>query len=205
MTKEITLLALDPGTGNFGYAVLKGSLSAGSPPSGLRVEAFGRIHSTIREIKVGLHRQVELYWATIEKLVEDHKITHVVGERYQSRRMGGTTIECVNIMIGVVLTMCHLKSLPCKFIPASQWKNEMKRQGVDLEALYADLKPSGVTPHAIDAASIAEYGAYRLVGLKPFSETVNYEKRLNRLRSRVKYHADLGIPVKRVPKKRTKR
>jgi hypothetical protein len=136
-------------------------------------------------------------------LNEEFGITHVIGERYQSRRMGGTTIESVNIMIGVTLAFCRQNSLPCKFIPASQWKNEMSRNAISLEEIYQGVKPVRITPHAVDASSIGEYGAYHLVGLKPFTDTVNDSHRIRKFLRYAAQHQDIGEPpAKKRPKKR---
>lgn len=200
-SKTVTILALDPGTGNYGYSVLRGSLVRGVPPR-LDILKFGRLHHTVREIKMGLNAQVNGYLTALSDLHDEYQFTHVIGERYQSRRMGGTTIESVNIMIGLTLGFCKAQQLPCKFIPASQWKNEMSRNGLSLEAMYEGVRPFRITPHAVDASSIGEYGAYHLVGLKPFVESVNDKHRIKRFASRAAVHNDIGEPVKKRPKKR---
>jgi hypothetical protein len=202
--KLVTILALDPGTGNYGYSILRGKLEKGKAPN-LRVLKFGRLHTTVREIKQGLVAQVAAYLETLRDIHAEYGITHVVGERYQSRRMGGTTIESVNIMIGLTLGFCQERGIPCKFIPASQWKNEMSRNGIELEEIYAGVKPAKITPHAVDASSIGEYGAYILTGLKPFTDSVNESHRIKRFLGRAPVHNDIGEIVKKVKKRRVKR
>jgi len=200
---HVVILSLDPGTGNFGFAVLSGELKREVGPQ-LKVLRFGRNFSTIREIKQGINYQASQYWAFLESMYKEYGVTHIVGERYQSRRMGGSTIESVNIMIGITLAFARLHKLPCKFIPASQWKNELNRNGVELVEVYQSVKGSKVTPHAVDAVSIGEYAAYRLVGLKPFSETVNETKRAQHVLRFVENHVDFGVKAK-VAKKAVRR
>jgi hypothetical protein len=60
-------------------------------------------------------------------------------------------------MLGITST---LPVRVVKYIPASQWKNEYKRQDVDLKALYKSLKPR--TPHQIDACCIGFWSVARV-------------------------------------------
>jgi Holliday junction resolvasome RuvABC endonuclease subunit len=155
-----TLLALDPGTKNFGYAVIRFDSK-----NKIEVLQSGRLFKTVDRLNMGVIEQVERYSQSIRHLVKTHSVSLVVAERYMSRRMGGTTIECVNAMLGILMEICRGLNLRLRLIPASQWKNEINRHspGV-LDSSYAQGKTCQITDHTIDAVFIALYG--RSIALK---------------------------------------
>lgn len=155
-----TLLSLDPGTKNFGYAVIRFDSR-----NKIEVLQSGRLFKTVDRLNMGVIDQVERYSQSIQDLVKTHSVGLVVAERYMSRRMGGTTIECVNAMLGILMEVCRRFKLRLRLIPASQWKNEINRHqpGV-LEKSYAQGKAIQITDHTIDAVFIALYG--RSIALK---------------------------------------
>lgn len=91
-----------------------------------------------------------------------------IAERFMSRRMGGVTIELVNMTIGILRCVCLRTGKPIKLIPASQWKNELKRRGVLLPEVYKKAKSYKVSAHEVDASLIALYGVFLRLGHKPF-------------------------------------
>jgi hypothetical protein len=113
--------------------------------------------------------------------------------------MGGVTIELVNIMLGALIT--NFASVETKVLPASQWKNELKRRGVDLESVYAAYKGVRITPHAIDASMIGCYAAYILSGLKPYDGDFVPEHVIEA----ALIHKDIGIRPKTSGKKKRNR
>jgi len=115
------ILALDPGTSNYGYAVLEFDSNR------MRLLQAGRLHKTIRSMNSEIVSQVAEYSSAIQSLIRERRVTHLIAERYMSRRMGGVTIECVNSMIGILLEIGRRNKLSTKLIPASQWKNEANR------------------------------------------------------------------------------
>lgn len=132
----------------------------------------GRIHKTLRVMNNDIRGQAEEHSKTLRELIADHSVTHIMIERYMSRRMGGVTIECVNCMIGIAVAVAISEGVKIKVIPASQWKNETNRviPGM-LDGMYSTGKASGVTAHTIDATMIALYAKHTLIGIKPFSTT----------------------------------
>lgn len=161
----IRLLGLDPGSDNYGYCVLRVKNVAKGVLTCLPVQ-HGRLLSTIRTLTSAsvIDSQQSQYEGELRGLIEKYEITHVIAERYMLRRgTRGTTIETVNIMLGILLGM----GLPVKLIPASQWKNAATAAGIELEQVYAELKPIGITPHQIDACHIAAYGASQLLRIVP--------------------------------------
>lgn len=147
------ILALDPGTKNYGYALIK---VTGSRVSLLKA---GQIFTTLYAPNKDARRQFNSHSTAIRQLIKFHGVTHVIAERYMSRRMGGTTIESVNMMLGAIAEICLELSIYFKFIPASQWKNEVNREHPEyLLGEYLLGKPLKITPHTVDAVMIGVYG-----------------------------------------------
>lgn len=162
------ILSADPGTANYGYAAIHSRLKKGRVPV-YEIKKTGRILTTIREIKSDFQSSLQDHVEVLQNLREEFQPTHFIAERYMSRRLGGTTIELVNMMLGIA--SLHFQDLSMKLIPASQWKNAAKRNGIDLEDLYREGKTiPGVTNHAVDACMIAIFGSYILTGVKEFHQ-----------------------------------
>lgn len=195
------ILALDPGTNNYGYAVV--SVQPNHKP---RVMKSGRIHTTVRALNHGVLNQIREHSKVIKDLITHHRVTHVIVERYMSRRMGGTTIEAVNIMIGMIMQLCADYRLYCICIPASQWKNEVNRNNPGyLDEEYKLGRPHKITPHTIDAATIAVYGMGKMRQFNPFASHMKQGKVINLLTDGGPI-ADLGEqpPKKKKRKRRAK-
>jgi hypothetical protein len=92
-----------------------------------------------------------------------------IAERYQSRRFGGVTIELVNMTLGALRHHGYTYGSPIKLIPASQWKNELKRRGVLLQDVYRAAKVFKYSDHEVDAVFIALYGACYVAKIKPYN------------------------------------
>jgi Holliday junction resolvasome RuvABC endonuclease subunit len=163
--KKISLLSLDPGTKNYGYSVIEFDST-----NKIRLKKAGRLFSTVHKLNQDLMGQIDRYSSAIHKLIDDHSVKLIIAERYMSRRMGGTTIECVNAMLGVLMEIASSRKLRLKLIPASQWKNEVERQrNGQLDELYAGGKAEKITPHTIDAVMIGLYGRSAALGIKAFT------------------------------------
>lgn len=93
-------------------------------------------------------------------------------ERFQSRGLGGNTIEAISLMLGVVSLFALKKNCPIDLITASQWKNAFNRN-MDLKGYYADYnltsKKSRKAIHEFDASLIGVYTFYRHSKIKPFA------------------------------------
>lgn len=175
MTRSTVILAHDPGSRNYGYSVVKGSLSARQLR--FQIVQYGLIQTTIDDLKGGaLQTKGMLYLASMQQLEQQFSPKAVIAERYQPRGVSGqTTIECVNIMLGSLFTL--FSHLPFKVMPASEWKNALRRVGVDLDAIYEDqkqdIKAHRLTNHEIDACFIGVFGLNRMASFKGFSGTPN--------------------------------
>lgn len=158
---KIRVLSLDPGTNSFAYSVLELNKSAKETTKPVYLKR-GFILSTINDLRSGklLNAQRTAFEQCLHALAVEFQITHVIAERYQSRGMGGATIEHVNIMLGVLLS---LNLGHTRIMPASQWKNELRRRGIDLDGMYEANKKE-ITPHEIDAGHIGWYGVDKAFG-----------------------------------------
>lgn len=193
-----TVLGLDPGTNSFAYCVLAVYSSSPRRPLYAKVLQHGMVNSTVRTLTSPAKLQEEraLFKSCIDQLMA-LGVTHLIAERYMLRRgSGGTAIEAINLMLGILLEY----GLPTKYVPASQWKNNVRRVGHDLEARYVEAKASRITPHQTDSAHIAHFGASALLGLKP----AVFDNVVQQLITASCIHLGASTKVKKPKKKRKK-
>lgn len=161
---QMRILALDPGTANFGFAVIDLRHSRGK--TAFRVLENGKCLHTVKTLKMGkvMGEEMALFELWLGDLVARYSPNAVAAERFMTRGINGPTVECVNIMIGMALT---LVGRPFKIMPAATWKNCVSRQGVDLKEQY---KKTQVTPHQVDAALIGVYTGCQAYRLEQFGD-----------------------------------
>jgi hypothetical protein len=149
---EKLILACDPGTANFGIALV--GLVKGKPRVYANAVMMRPMNDLKKVNKQGSQFKLELaQWLSARP-------GGIIAERFQTRGIGGTTIETVSCMLGIL--SCF--GLPMKAVVASQWKNEFKRRfGQDLKELYPTVS---VAPHQLDAALIGIYGLEQGMGTK---------------------------------------
>ena len=182
MKKKVQLLACDPGTANFGYAIVEAQIEDGLCPSQFKVLQYGKLNCTIRQLTGKMSDNIGMYVATIKFLMSKYpELNGAIMERFQTRGIGGPTIELVSLMIGVTSTFFYEKDLPVKAIIASQWKQACTRSDIILDDMYAKYKDSvKATPHEVDAVMIGLYGLHLFASHKPYSPTFS-KKLLNNL------------------------
>lgn len=158
------ILSLDPGTANFGYAVI--DIRHKGEKTSFRVLENGKCEHTVKTLKTGktLREEMALHEYWLGDLVARYSPDAVAAERYMTRGINGPTVECVNIMLGMVFM---LVPTPSKIMPAATWKNAVSRQGVDLKEQY---KKTMVTPHQVDAAMIGVYTGCQAFKLNQFGD-----------------------------------
>ena len=158
----LTIMAHDPGTSNYGFSVLR---ATAAPRNRIKVTVLlnGLCPERVKVLKSGsqLRESLHSFKAWYTKIVRKYKVQFVVAERFMTRGGKGPTIESINMMLGVLV--CG--DLPCKVLPASQWKNSVRRAGIELDDWYTWAK---VTPHQLDACLIGTYMASTLYGHKGF-------------------------------------
>lgn len=114
------ILSLDPGKEFFAWCLVS---DRG------KVIDFGMMPKTITDIRdMYANSQVKKFRKAMRKLVLGFKDLHEIAmERFQQRpgKGGGANAEFINIMIGVVATICVELNLRVTLVQASTWKNHM--------------------------------------------------------------------------------
>ncbi|AQT28694.1 hypothetical protein YOLOSWAG_216 [Erwinia phage vB_EamM_Yoloswag] len=160
------ILAGDPGKVNFALSVIE--------VNGRNLDVLGT-RMFKRPIQ-NLH--YDMRQPTREFLKEIREINKLYGpfdamcfERFQSRGLGGNTIEAISLMLGVLSAFALQQNIPLDLITASQWKNAFNRH-MDLKGYYAEYnltsKKSRKAIHEFDASLIGVYTFYRHSNIKPF-------------------------------------
>lgn len=141
------ILAFDPGSVNMGCSLLDIDRSSKK----IKVLANTVLMNPLHDIKQ-FSKERKLFLEEISSWVAKGKPKAIVAERFQSRGLRGTTIECVCMMLG----MLSMFDLPVLFITASTWKNRyQKRFNIDLREIYREISPA---PHQLDSALIGCFG-----------------------------------------------
>lgn len=163
------ILSGDPGKVNFALTVLDvegkrldimGTRMFGSPIQNLTGDLGAVTSKFLKEI------------AAIDK--QYGPFDAMCFERFQSRGLGGNTIEAISIMIGVMALYCMKKKIPFFAITASQWKNAFNREcDPKLKELYDEFKltskKSKKAIHEFDSMLIGIYTFYQMNDIKPFA------------------------------------
>lgn len=159
---DLVIMAHDPGSVNYGFCVLR---ATAAPRNRVKITILknGHCPELVKVLKSGSAVRTSLlkYRAWYMKIVREYKVQFLVAERFMTRGGKGPTIEAINMMLGTLV--CG--PLPCKLMPASQWKNSVTRAGVVLNEWYTWAK---VSPHQLDACLIGVYQASTLYGHKGF-------------------------------------
>ena len=169
MRKTVTIFAADPGTANFGYCIIRADLGIGLAPRNIKVLQYGKINCTLRTLTGVATSESQKYSAAIDYLLDKFQVDFCIMERFQTRGIGGPTIELVSCMIGIVVAKMLASGKPLKAIIASQWKSAAARSGIDLDTIYSNHKANKVSPHEIDSYFIGIYGLELLSKNKPYS------------------------------------
>ena len=163
---EFVLLSCDPGTASFSYTVLKAKVENRR----LSVEFYqhGFIYLTVKDMKqAALKQQATEFADVFRRLRNITKYQGIWAERYMARNVSRqTAIEAVNLMLGIMVATNQDKMV--RYIPASEWKNQFRRSGYDLDDLYLCGKGLRIPTHTIDSTLIGIYGLHRMLKLKGF-------------------------------------
>lgn len=162
------ILSADPGTKNFAFAITEHKSSKGKIKS--KIIATGMLTDVlILDLKDDVAAKVMRFEKALIELRERYSPDYVFFERFQSRGLKGTTIECINIMLAIMIRVFR-KQKPILLL-ASTWKNRIGKK-VDLKSSYKDFgltrKHSPKTPHELDATLIGFYGMCRIQGIPDF-------------------------------------
>lgn len=169
----ITVLSMDPGTTNYAASVIR--LAQSGDKLKTRVVGTRLVGNTIIKpsevVEEARAFRAEIY--ALEHLYGPFDL--VVAERFQARGLKGTTIESINMMLGVLaVTYSNLT-----VYTASTWKNSFNRKfgnPAALKDLYEDLKEltkptpkaERSTVHELDCTLMGIYHACKELDLDPF-------------------------------------
>jgi len=175
---------MDPGTTNYAASVIK---LASSSRLKIRVMGTKLVYDTIKN-PATIRNEYRSFMAEILSLESEFgPFDLVVAERFQSRGLKGITIESINMMLGILVTLypqLHLYT-------ASTWKNSFNRRFKEedvkpLNELYDELKElvkplpkaERKTVHELDCSLMGIYHACKHFDLEPF-ECLEGPNRLN--------------------------
>jgi len=168
----IRVLSGDPGTRNFALAVQEAKVVEGR----LKIRIIGTAMipdtHTLTDLKEETQDQLKRFRRIMIGLRKEYEPDFVLMERFQSRGMGGATIEHVNMMLGVA--MLSFRGASCDILTAAMWKNRTHKF-FDLKAAYRGYgltskakAYTGIAEHELDAALIGLYQLHKAFDLPPF-------------------------------------
>jgi hypothetical protein len=168
---KITMLSCDPVTKNFASALVSGTYTNGK----LRFKIHGTrvMERTVLSLVDEPANQMAQFIREVEDVISNAGLEPeaLYMERFQSRGNGGTTIECINFMLGTMVY--HFRDrCPVSLLTAATWKNRVNRYLILKEAYKAyglQLKASPKTAHELDAVLIGMYGICRHFGVDDFA------------------------------------
>ena len=194
--RSLVIFANDPGTRNYGYAILRVELtpkkrsspsavkrSKGKEPLPFTLKILPLEHGINRyvldDLRVGrtMSSQLAAYVDWIKGIAEKHRPEIFAAERFMVRRASsGVTTEYVAFMLGTAWSVLLGSSIRAfRFLPAAVWKNAFNRSSKlrPLEEYYAEVEELrargfGVTPHQLDAFLIGVYAAHKAVRASGF-------------------------------------
>ncbi len=147
------VLSFDPGSTNMGVTCLEYDEATQQ----FKVLADAVLMHPLHDLKKFTEGR-DAFLAEVNSWIYQYDPQAIIAERFQSRGLRGTTIECVCIMLGLLASL----QLPVLFITAATWKNRyQKRFNIDLREIYKEIQ---VAPHQLDSCLIGCYGIE--VGLK---------------------------------------
>lgn len=168
--KEMHVMSCDPGTRNFAVAVTRGRLYENGSVK-FKILGTTVLDSTFNDLKTSVSFSLKNFIAEIDSIVElTCDPDEIIMERFQSRGMGGTTIECVNFMIGSMVY--HFQSeADVKLVTAATWKNRANRlfdyKGAPKEHnLHRVITDK--TEHELDAVMMGIYHIHRIFEKEDF-------------------------------------
>lgn len=170
MAKPYTVLSCDPGTKNFATALVTGRLDKGRLK--LKVHGTRLMDSTVRDLKGNVGFALRNFISDFDKILDNEGIVPdaLYMERFQSRGLGGTTIECVNFMLGNMVYHYH-EDTEVRLLTAATWKNRANKM-FDLKSAYKEHNLHRVitckTEHELDAVLIGIYACYQHFEIEDF-------------------------------------
>lgn len=148
---EYVIFAHDPGVKNYGYSVV--SFKEQNGRWTYRVLECGILSNTLTDLKDHPWVQLQKYNTEVMSICNKYKCTDIIVERFQSRGLKGTLVECIGLMLGYLLAK---SPVDVKLITAATWKNSMNRR-FPLKQAYGLHHHKVMPPHVLDATLMAFY------------------------------------------------
>ncbi len=151
------VFSADPGTKNFAYTIQK--VSFDGDKFKLKFLGTGMLKSPVIDL-TGYNAQTQLrhFKKQLKRIKKKYNPDVVAMERFQSRGNGGSTIEAINMMLGMVPIV--FGKVNVYFPTAATWKNRTKPY-FDLKNAYKHYgltskakSYTGKTEHQLDASLI---------------------------------------------------
>lgn len=160
------ILTGDPGKVNFALSVVDYGTK-------IRVVGTKMCEHPVQAMHLDVVGASAQFMAELDQLWKDYgPFDGLAFERFQSRGLGGNTIEVISLMLGVIAVFAHRKKVSLSLYTASQWKNAFNKT-MDLKQLYEDHKlKSKKSPkeiHEFDATLINLYKFYEMQDIVPFA------------------------------------
>ncbi len=195
--KTYTVVAHDPGTKNYGYAITQGRVKNGKFQ--VRFWENGKLYRTVLQLKdsTPMRESLQQYLEDISSIYKrcPHPVV-TIAERYMTRGIRGTLVECVNVMLGALVTQIEPSS-KLKLVAAVTWKREMERCGLDLKEMY---RLARVSAHQIDASLMSLFILMR--GLGVARRKLNQQKLIQQIEAASTEPLLNKRPVKKAKRKR---
>lgn len=178
MKPYITLLALDPGTNNFAASVIKCKNKNGKLV--VRLVGTSMIKEAVKDV-INCQKAALDFKNKLVDLKTKYDFDCIVAERFQTRGLRGKTVECINIMLGIILN--EFQDMDVTLLTAATWKNRYNTNS-SLNDLYLDLKDAqcGIKPalrktiHELDCSLMGIYRACVIFKLPHFANISSYQR-----------------------------
>lgn len=168
----ITILGIDPGSVNAGYAVLL--VRVKNKKVQYKLEECGKLDNLLKDLKKPHKKVLRAHVKEVKSLVTKYQVDYLLTERYMTRGIKGSTIEAVNQMLGALEIGL---SQEITQIPAATWKNQVNRI-FDLKDFYKSVR---VEPHEVDAVLQAMWLAGKKLDVNVLA-IFKSKKNINQLR-----------------------
>ena len=149
------ILGLDPGTTNFGYAVLATKGTRFKPVD------VGKVQNRMNRME-NIQQQCVMFKEEMLGYITRHKPNVIIVERFMNRgRFSGATGEYVSMMIGILIDLAITHNIEMHIVNPATWKNAVSR-ALDkkkpkvkrLDRMYAYTLSE---PHELDAYMMTHY------------------------------------------------
>lgn len=172
------IAAFDPGSRNFGYAIVD--------MKKLTVVENSMNRRTVNTLVHKIDKEQKQKYVDFLLELKARGCEALIAERFQTRGNGGPLIEQISFMLGVASMIFPRYRL----VIASQWKTAYKRNGFDIESFYEELKP--IETHQIDASLIGLWIACRTKGVPLLTR--------NKLKLTIKRSSIIAEKIRRIKK-----